>query len=297
MPDQPITELLRQPGQPTLSFEFFPPKDEAGLDNLRRVAEQLLPTRPDFATCTYGAGGSTRHRTLQVCDLLRELGYGPVMPHLTCVGASRGELVGIVDSLYAAGYRNIMTLRGDPPKGDTTFQRAADGLSHASELVALIKARQPDVACGVAAYPEVHPEAPDEETDLRWLKHKLDAGGDFGTTQLFFDNQAYFRFVARCCAAGVTKPILPGLLPAISLKQVQRMCSMCRTALPPALAQRMEAAGGEGEAAERVGIQWAEQQMEELVARGVPGIHLYILNRSRAVLTGELARFFSRQGR
>ena len=297
MADQPITNLLRDPAPPTLSFEFFPPKDEAGLDNLRRVAEQLLPARPDFATCTYGAGGSTRHRTIQVCDLLRELGYAPVMPHLTCVGASRGELVGIVDSLYSAGYRNIMTLRGDPPKGDTTFQRAPDGLSHASELVTLIKSRQPDIACGVAAYPEVHPESPDADTDLRWLKHKLDVGGDFATTQLFFDNQAYFRFVARCRAAGVSKPILPGLLPAISLKQVQRMCSMCRTALPPELAQRMEAAGGEGEAAELVGIQWAERQMEELVARGVPGIHLYILNRSRAVLTGELARFFSRQGR
>ena len=297
MPDPSIAELLRHPHRPTLSYEFFPPKDEAGMDNLRRAAEQLLPTRPDFATCTYGAGGSTRHRTLEVCHLLRDMGYGTVMPHLTCVGASRGELVGIVDALYADGYRNVMTLRGDPPKGAAEFQRAPDGLSHASDLVALIKARQADITCGVAAYPEVHPEAPDAAEDIRWLRHKFDEGGDFASTQLFFDNRVYVDFVRRCRLAGISKPIVPGLLPAISLRQVQRMCAMCRTSLPLELAQKMEAAGGEGEAAELVGIRWAERQIEELLQQGAPGVHLYILNRSRAVLTGELPRFFRHQGR
>lgn len=282
MPDLSIRDLLAGARRPLLSFEFFPPKDETGLETLRRAAEQLLAAEPDFVTCTYGAGGSTRHRTMQVCEMLREIGFRVVMPHLTCVGSSRADLAAIADDLHARGYRNIMTLRGDPPKGDLTFRPAPDGLSHASELVALLKRRHPDFCCGVAAYPETHPEAVSPEADLAHLKAKFETGGDFGTTQLFFDNEVYYQFVGRCRAAGITQPILPGLLPAISLKQVQRMCAMCRASLPEALAGALAAAGDHTDAAEQAGLQWAVQQMDDLLARGAPGIHLYVLNRAHA---------------
>lgn len=296
MPDSRIADLLAHARRPLLSFEFFPPKDEAALAGLKSVSQQLQALRPDFVTCTYGAGGSTRQRTLQVCEILRAEGFTPVMPHLTCVGSSRAELNELADDLHQRGFRNIMTLRGDPPKGDTTFRPAADGLAHASELVTLLKARHADFCCGVACYPETHPEATSADADLNHFAHKIAVGGDFGTTQLFFDNEVYFRFVEKCRAAGVTKPILPGLLPAISLKQVQRMCTMCKTTLPPELARQLEAAGGDGDAAELVGIRWAERQIEDLLARGVPGIHLYILNRAKAALSDELVRFFAGRG-
>ena len=156
MIDVQISELLVKTKRPLLSFEFFPPKDDVAMGNLRRTAHELLATKPDFVTCTYGAGGSTRLKTLQVCDLLRDIGFGPVMPHLTCVGSSQDELKNVADEIYQRGYRNIMTLRGDPPKGDTMFRPAPDGLAHASDLVALLKKQHADFCCGVAAYPEMH---------------------------------------------------------------------------------------------------------------------------------------------
>lgn len=288
MPDSTISTLLAETQRPLLSFEFFPPKDDAGLAALAQTAETLAGTHPDFVTVTYGAGGSTRQRTRDVCDLLRATGYQPVMPHLTCVGSSRADLHDIADELFDAGYRNIMTLRGDPPKGASEFKPAPDGLAYAVHLVELLKARHPDFCCGVAAYPETHPEAASPEADLLHLKAKLDAGGDFATTQLFFDNQVYFDFVDRCRAIGITQPILPGLLPALSLKQVQRMCAMCNASLPPQLEEELASVGDDAEAAERVGTEWASLQIDELLDRGVPGIHLYILNRARTDLAQSL---------
>ncbi|HEY8241461.1 MAG TPA: methylenetetrahydrofolate reductase [NAD(P)H] [Kiritimatiellia bacterium] len=288
MTDTTINALLGRTKRPLLSFEFFPPKDDAAMDALKRTAEQLKAARPDFVTCTYGAGGSTRLKTMAVCELLRKMDYAPVMPHLTCVGSSRADLHAIADDLHARGYRNIMTLRGDPPKGDATFRPAPDGLSHATELVQLLLARHADFCCGVACYPETHPEAVSAENDLRHLKEKLDAGGAFATTQLFYDNQVYYDFVKKCRAAGITKPIVPGLLPVVSLKQVQRMATMCKASLPPNLVRALEEAGTEGDKAEEAGIHWAVQQVKDLLAHGAPGIHLYILNRTRAALSEEL---------
>lgn len=293
MPDASIQELFATQRKPILSFEFFPPKDDAAWATLRATGEALAAVRPDFVTCTYGAGGSTRQRTAEVCALLRDLGFAPVMPHLTCVGHSRSELETIAREWHQAGYRNIMALRGDPPRGYSQFRPAPSGFSHAAELVALLKSEYPDFCCGVAGYPESHPESVSPEADVRHLKAKLDAGAAFVTTQLFFDNQYYVDFVKRCRKAGITQPILPGLLPVISLKQVQRMCAMCKTALPDGLARDLEAAGGDGEAAEQVGIRWAEKQIEGLLKLGAPGIHLYILNRAKAALSAELVRFFA----
>jgi methylenetetrahydrofolate reductase (NADPH) len=281
--DRPISELFAQ-RRPLRSIEFFPPKDDAGVEALRQTAAALKSMSPDFVSVTYGAGGSTRQRTSQVSGLLKQdFGY-TVMPHLTCVGHSRDELNGIADRIHADGFRNIMTLRGDPPKGSLEFQATADGLRHANELVSLLKARHPDFCLGVGGYPEKHPEAASEQDDLDHLKRKVDAGADFVTTQLFFHNGAYYRFVDRCRAAGISVPIVPGIMPVLSLKQIQRFTSMCGTSLPPTLIRRLEAAGDAAEILEAVGIDWALGQIRDLLGQGAPGYHLYILNRAKSAL-------------
>ena len=270
--------------RPVFSFEFFPPKTEKGEEVLWRSLEQLAPLGPDFVSVTYGAGGSTRERTAQVADILKNEHGLTVMPHLTCVGHSRAELVEIAERLYRDGFRNIMALRGDPPKGSTTFVPAADGLRYANELVTLLKQCHADFCLGVAGYPEKHPEAPDLETDIANLKRKIDAGADFVTTQLFFDNTAYYRFVERCRAAGITVPIVPGIMPVLSLKQIQRITSMCGATLPAALTRRLEVAAENPAVVELIGVEWALTQIRDLYRHGAPGCHLYILNRTNSAL-------------
>lgn len=283
-PDSPIAALFHQKPHPLRSLEFFPPKDDAGVTALIETATALRRIEPDFVSVTYGAGGSTRERTAQVSRLLREdLGF-TVMPHLTCVGHSRSELTELADRIHADGFRNIMTLRGDPPKGSTEFQVASDGLRYASELVTLLKSLHSDFCLGVGGYPEKHPEAPAPEIDLANLKTKVEAGADFITTQLFFDNAVYFRFVERCRKAGITVPIVPGIMPVLSLKQIQRFTSMCGATLPAKLVTRLEAAGENTDIVETIGIDWALTQIRELLAQGAPGYHIYILNRAKSAL-------------
>ncbi|HXA15266.1 MAG TPA: methylenetetrahydrofolate reductase [NAD(P)H] [Opitutaceae bacterium] len=282
-PDRPIAALFAQQ-RPLRSLEFFPPKDDEGVANLRATATALKRIAPDFVSVTYGAGGTTRERTAQVSALLKdELGF-TVMPHLTCVGHSRAELHAITDRLHAGGFRNIMTLRGDPPKGETTFTPTSDGLPHASDLVTLLRARQPDFCLGVAGYPEKHPEAPSLDTDLAHLKQKVDAGAAFITTQLFFDNAVYYRFVEKCRAAGITVPIVPGIMTVLSLKQIQRFTALCGAVLPAKLLARLEAAGDQPDIVETLGIDWSLAQIRDLLAHGAPGYHLYILNRAKSAL-------------
>jgi methylenetetrahydrofolate reductase (NADPH) len=278
-PDLPIERLFGR-SRPLRSIEFFPPRDEAGVDALHAAAVRLKAVAPDFVSVTYGAGGGTRERTAQVSALLREdLGY-TVMPHLTCVGHSRGELAAIADRIHASGFRNVMALRGDPPKGDLAFRPAPDGLRYANELVGLLKERHPDFCLGVAGYPEKHPEAPSFEADLANLRRKVDAGASFVTTQLFFDNEAYFRFVASCREAGITVPVIPGIMPILSLRQIRRFGAT----LPPELAAKLEAAGEKPLETELIGVDWALAQIRDLVARGAPGYHLYIMNRAHSAL-------------
>jgi methylenetetrahydrofolate reductase (NADPH) len=281
--DRPISELFAQ-RRPLRSIEFFPPKDDAGVGALRLSAAALRRITPDFVSVTYGAGGSTRQRTAEVSAILRsEFGF-TVMPHLTCVGHSRAELAEIADRIHGDGFRNVMALRGDPPKGSAQFSVAADGLRYANELVSLLKERHPDLCLGVGGYPEKHPEAPSPQTDLENLRRKVDAGAGFVTTQLFFDNEVYYRFVERCRAASIAVPIVPGLMPVLSLKQVQRFTSMCGATIPPTLVRRLEAAGEAAEIVEAVGIDWALAQIRDLLAHGAPGYHLYILNRAKSAL-------------
>ncbi len=282
-PDRPISELFAQQ-RPLRSLEFFPPKDDAGVAALRDTALLLKKISPDFVSVTYGAGGSTRERTAQVSRLLRtEIGF-TVMPHLTCVGHSRAELSAVADQLHAGGYRNIMTLRGDPPKGQTEFVPYLDGLRYASDLVALLKERHAEFCLGVGGYPEKHPEAPSAEIDLDNLKRKVDAGASFITTQLFFDNTVYYRFVEKCRARGITIPIVPGIMPVLSLKQIRRFTEMCGATLPEKLTKRLEAAGETPEILESVGNDWAITQIRDLLAQGAPGYHLYIMNRAKSAL-------------
>lgn len=282
-PDRSISELFAQK-RPLRSLEFFPPKDDAGVEALRATARALKRMNPDFVSVTYGAGGSTRDRTAQVSALLRdEFGF-TVMPHLTCVGHSRAELGEIANRIHARGFRNIMTLRGDPPKGSAEFKAAADGLRNANELVSLLKSAQPDFCLGVAGYPEKHPEASSLDVDLTNLKRKVDAGAAFVTTQLFFDNTVYYRFVERCRSVGIDVPIVPGIMPVQSLKQIQRFTQMCGATLPKQLITRLEVAAEETEVVETIGIDWALTQIRGLLANGAPGYHLYILNRAKAAL-------------
>lgn len=282
-PDRPISDLFAE-HRPLRSLEFFPPKDDAGVEALRASADTLRRIDPHFVSVTYGAGGSTRERTAQVSEILkRDFGF-TVMPHLTCVGHTRAELADVADRIHAAGFRNIMALRGDPPKGESTFTPSADGLRYAADLVALLKSRHPDFCLGVGGYPEKHPEAASLETDLDHLKAKIDAGADFITTQLFFDNAVYYRFVENCRARGIRVPIVPGIMPVLSLKQIQRFTTMCGATLPAKLITRLEAAHDQPDILETVGIDWALTQIRDLLAHGAPGYHVYILNRAKSAL-------------
>ena len=281
--DPPISELFTQ-GRPLRSIEFFPPKDDAGVESLRQTAAALRRIAPDFVSVTYGAGGSTRERTAQVSRLLRDDFAFTVMPHLTAVNHTREEIGAIAETHYARGIRNIMALRGDVPKELTAATAFKDSLCHGSDVVSLLKRLHADVCLGVAGYPEKHPEAPSFDADLAHLRHKVDAGASFVTTQLFFDNDVYHRFVDRCGRAGVNVPIVPGIMPVLSLKQIKRITGLCGASLPAKLITRLAAAGEEPEIIETIGIDWSLAQIRDLLAHGAPGYHLYILNRAKSAL-------------
>jgi methylenetetrahydrofolate reductase (NADPH) len=268
--------------KPLFSVEFFPPKDDAGGERMLETASQIEPHSPDFVSITYGAGGGTRKTTMRYARLLKEEHGFEVMPHLTCVGHTRDELLEILEEFAEAGFRNVMALRGDPPKGESTFTPVPGGLSYGSDLVALIRENFPDFGIGVGGYPEKHPEAKDVNSDLEHLKIKVDAGADFITTQLFFDNSVYFSFVDRCREQGIAIPVLPGLLPVLSIGQVQRFCKMCEASLPPELEQGLKTA--EESSQPQVGADWALSQTQSLLAGGAPGYHLYALNKSASTL-------------
>jgi methylenetetrahydrofolate reductase (NADPH) len=280
----PRIDTLFRNDRPLRSLEFFPPKDDAGLAALRQTASALQAINPDFASVTYGAGGGTRERTAQVTSLLRKEFGMVAIPHLTCVNHTPDQIVEIVASHHRNGIRNIMALRGDVPKNSTTADAFMDGLRFGTDIVALIQKNFPDICCGVAGYPEKHPEAPDFDVDVAHLKEKVDAGGSFITTQLFFDNSVFHRFVDRCRSAGISVPIIPGIMPPLSLSQIKRMTEMSGSAVPRELSDRMAAAGGDPETAEQTGIDWTINQLRELIEHGIPGYHLYILNRARSAL-------------
>ena len=282
-PQPTVRSILGARTRPTLSLEFDPPKSPLGFGILGGSIERMREVHPDFTTCTYGAGGSTRENSFAAWELLARMGFTPVVAHLTCVGATRAELEAQIDRIHESGIRNIMALRGDPPRGETAFRPPEGGLAHADELVALVKSRHPDICCGVAGYPETHPESASREDDIRHLRRKVDAGADFVNTQLFYDNRVFLDFVRDCRDAGIGVPILPGLMPVANRAQLERSVAFSRATVPAALAEAFDRAPDD-EARRAAGMRWTIEQIDGLVDAGVAGIHLYILNQANTVL-------------
>lgn len=272
------------PGKFGLSFELFPPKTPAGEEELDRHLIELMRFEPAFVTCTYGAAGSTRNKTLDVVAGVRQRYGTSVAAHLTCVGSSRDELRGYLREAHERGVENIVALRGDPPKGETSFRAAVDGLSYANELVAMLRAEFPQFGIAVAGYPETHLEAPSPEVDLDNLVRKVAAGADIVVTQLFYGNADFFRFRDRCVARGILVPIVPGVLPITNLAQIRRITSLCGAKLPAGLVSDLEACGDAVDTQFEVGVDFATRQVQELLDAGVPGVHFYVLNRSPATV-------------
>jgi len=276
-----IIEKLQQ-GQPTLSFEFFPPKDDIGFWDLYRTIESLQSAGPTYVSVTYGAGGSTRKKTIDLVARIKSDVKIEPLAHLTCVAATQTELGQVVDDFKNRGIENILALRGDPPEGEGSFRPCRDGFAHADELVAFIRQRHPDFCIGAACYPEAHPEAPSREADLDHLKRKVDAGVDFLITQLFFDNADFLSFRERAGRAGIHVPIIAGIMPILSVNQVKRFTGMCGATIPKRLLRRIEAVEDDAEAVRHVGMYHSTQQCLELLEHDAAGIHFYTLNRSSA---------------
>jgi methylenetetrahydrofolate reductase (NADPH) len=277
-----IVDRLRQGGAPCFSFEFFPPKSEEGVAQLFTTLRELQDLAPAFVSVTYGAGGSTRQMTVDLVSAIkRETGI-EAMAHLTCVGHGRAELAEVLERLRAAGVENVLALRGDPPLNQPTFEPAPDGLSHADELIELIRSRDLPFGLGAACYPESHLESSSLDDDLVKTRRKVDAGADFLITQLFFDNAYYFHFVERARKAGIQCPIVPGLMPITNFAQIERITRMCGATVPMRLRLALEKRKNDPEAILQLGVAHATLQAADLLANGAPGVHFYTLNRSRA---------------
>jgi methylenetetrahydrofolate reductase (NADPH) len=277
-----ISDLFGQ-GRPLFSFEFFPPKTDVGTENLQRTLSELVDLAPDFVSITYGAGGSARDRTVELAIRIQRHHGLRTMAHLTCIASSRAEVTALVDRLVDEGIENLIPLRGDPPAGVEGFVSPPDAFAYASDLVAFIRQRHGQRLClAGAGYPERHPQAVDLATDMQNLVTKVRAGVDFIVTQLFFDNRVYFDFVARARAAGITVPIIPGIMPITDVAQIQRMTQMCGTTVPAVLRAEMERRRSDPAAVAQLGVAQATAQCVDLLLGGAPGIHFYTLNQSPA---------------
>jgi methylenetetrahydrofolate reductase (NADPH) len=275
-----ITELLEH-RRPVFSFEFFPPKTEDGQRTLESTLEILKVDAPDYVSMTYGAGGSTRSATVDLTRWIKhDLGI-EAMAHLSCVGEPTERLVEILDQVEDAGVENVLALRGDPPRGESKWEPHPGGLSYSVELIRLIRERF-DLCVGAACFPEIHPDAPDRRSDLGYAREKQDAGAGFLITQLFFDNELYFDFVEEARAAGISVPIIPGIMPITNLSQIKRFTEMCGASIPEELERQLNGRAEDPDAVAELGVAYATLQCSDLLARGAPGIHFYTLNRSTA---------------
>lgn len=285
-----ISEALASQ-RPFFSFEFFPPRTDDAHAHLLETARTLRDLRPAFVSVTYGAGGSTRARTIEISkQISSEIGLN-VMAHVTCVGSSRADLRNVLNELEAAGIDNVLALRGDPPRDAAVFEAVPGGYAHASDLIAMLE-RTYHFCLGAACYPEKHPEAASLDDDLYNIKRKVDAGAEFLITQLFFDNDKYFDYVARARAIGITVPILPGIMPITNFEQISRFTAMCGASIPPKLLAELQLRRDEPKAVEELGVAFATLQCTDLLRRGAPGIHFYTLNKSpatRAIVSALLA--------
>ena len=270
-------------GKPTVSFEFFPPKNEQGFAQLYRTIGELHPLRPSYVSVTYGAGGSTRQKTVDLVQRIQNELKIRSMAHLTCVGHTTEELGRIVDELWAAGIRNILALRGDPQAGQTNFVPTEGGFAYADQLVEFVRARH-EFCVGVAGYPEGHPQCLNKTRDLEHLKRKVDNGGCFVVTQLFFDNADFYRFRDAARVMGIKVPIVAGIMPILNVAQIKRFVSMCGAKIPHPLLVHLESLEPDPEAVHASGVEYATKQCQDLLANGVDGLHFYTLNRSKATV-------------
>jgi methylenetetrahydrofolate reductase (NADPH) len=277
-----IKDLLAR-GRPAFSFEFFPPRTDEAAKQLEQTIADLRELKPSFVSVTYGAGGSTRERTIEIVTRVkRETGI-EAMAHLTCVGSTRDELGGVLERIFESGIENVLALRGDPPKGQTEFRAVEGGFRYASELVRFIRDRHNSALClGGACYPEKHPECGNPAVDLANLKRKVDEGLDFVVTQLFFNNRHYFEFVERAKRAGIQVPIVAGIMPITNAAQIERFMVSGGATIPFELAEELDRRRADPKAVMELGIAHATAQCIELLEHGVPGIHFYTLNRSTA---------------
>jgi methylenetetrahydrofolate reductase (NADPH) len=284
-----IDERIAGHPEPSFSFEFFPPRTDEGERNLGRALAELSRLQPTFVSVTYGAAGSTTEKRKTI-DIVRHLkrDYGmEAMAHFTCVSATTGELREMLDTMRDAGIENVLALRGDPPRGETEWTATEGGLSYSRELIELIRDEY-DFSIGAACFPEVHIHAVDAESDLRYLKEKVQAGARFLITQLFFDNQSYYDFVARARDIGIDVPIIPGIMPITDFGQIKRITGMCGAVIPDRLLRELELRGDQPGSVTDLGVAYATLQCADLLANGAPGIHFYTLNRSpatRAILS------------
>ena len=272
--------------RPVFSFEFFPPKTDEGQRTLEGTLEVLKDDTPDFVSVTYGAGGTTRGRTVEITKWIKQSLGIEAMAHLSLVGEAEERLVEILQELQDVGIENVLALRGDPPRGETEWKPHPGGLTYSIELIRLVRERF-DFSIGAACFPEVHPEAPDRDTDLRYAREKVEAGAGFLVTQLFLDNEIYFEFVEHAREAGIDVPIIPGIMPITNVSQIKTITGMCGATIPAELERELEGRADDPEAVAELGVAYATLQCSDLLARGAPGIHFYTLNRSpstRAIL-------------
>ena len=270
-------------GKPALSFEFFPPKNEAGFQQLFQTVADLQAIKPTYVSVTYGAGGSTREKTVDLVQRIQKEAHIRSMAHLTCVGHTAEQIGGILDELWAGGIRNVLALRGDPPAGQSQFVATEGGFGYADQLVKFIRDRHP-FCVGVAGYPEGHPQCLNRIRDLEHLKRKVDNGGCFVITQLFFDNGEFYRFRDAARAMGIKVPIVAGIMPILNVGQIKRFISMCGAKIPHPLLTKLEALEVDPEAVYAAGVEYATRQCQDLLDNAVDGLHFYTLNKSKATV-------------
>lgn len=279
-----IKDILASGNGPKISFEFFPPKTEKGSDTLFENIKGLMPLHPSYVSVTYGAGGTTRDLTHDLIVKIKEETNLTVVSHLTCVGSTRDEIYAILKKYNDVGIKNILALRGDPPKGQDKFDPVKGGFEYAAELVAFIKENFPSMGVGVAGFPEGHPDTPNRLKEIEYLKQKVDAGADYICTQLFFDNNEFYDFCERCKLAGIHVPIVAGIMPISSIKGMKRMSELALGARFPAKLLKAVQRAHDDAGVEKVGIHWATEQVRDLLDNNVAGIHFYTLNNSEATL-------------
>jgi methylenetetrahydrofolate reductase (NADPH) len=263
----------------TYSFEFFPPKTKKGNDNLFETARMLKELEPDWFAVTYGAGGSTRESTMDLVDELQKRFEIPTMHHLTCISHSKAELRTIIEKMKERGICNVLALRGDPPQDAGHWEPAPGGLEYAYQLCKLIRSYDTFFSIGVAGFPEGHIDCPDKETDSKYLKIKIDAGGEFVITQLFFDNKNYFEYLERTKKIGITVRIIPGILPITNYQTLVRFCKTCGATIPHRVHDIFKPLDGDDEATYNAGVQFAVEQCNQLLEDGAPGLHFFTLNK------------------